>query len=70
MSRPLHRYALGLWFCALAALGGLRYGAVALRDPQRLARVDAQLWLYGSLALAALGLLLLLRAYLAGRRRG
>src|SRR5690606_41037208 len=52
LSRPLRRYALGLWFCAIAALGLLQFRMRAFEgrvfDPTAVAWV----WLAGSCVLA------------------
>lgn len=66
MSRPASRYALGLWFCGIAALGLLRFW-MKLRESGTLPLpVDAWLWLAGSLVCALVGMIALFKA--RGRR--
>ena len=58
--RPwLARHALGLWFLGIAALGFLRWWMKAVRDGGSLHAPDAILWLAGSIAMAAIGLVAL-----------
>jgi len=58
----LHRCALGLWFCAIAALGLLRYAMTWLRHPEHAGDTVMWLWLLGSLLVGAIGVLLIVRA--------
>ncbi|TWI00236.1 hypothetical protein IP90_02782 [Luteimonas cucumeris] len=60
MSRPVSRYALGLWFCGIAALGLLRFWA-KVRESGTPLPFDAWLWLIGSLICALIGVIALLR---------
>ena len=56
------RHALGLWFLGIAALGLLRWWMKIGRDGGSLQTPDAMLWLAGSIAMAAIGLLALWRS--------
>lgn len=56
------RHALGLWFLAIAALGFLRWWMKTGRDGGPVHAPDAVLWLAGSIAMAAIGLLALWRS--------
>lgn len=58
----LQRCALGLWFCALAALGLLRYFMGHSRHPEHAADTVMRLWLGGSILLGLVGVYLLVRA--------
>ncbi|MDR0183182.1 hypothetical protein [Lysobacter arvi] len=64
----LQRCALGLWFLALGALGLLRWWMRYARDAQVFADAVMHIWLWGSLALAAIGLIWIARAVAAHRR--
>ena len=60
--RPwLQRQALGLWFLGIAALGFMRWWQKAGSDPSATQVADALLWLAGSIAMAAIGLVALWR---------
>ena len=70
MSPPdtlLRRSALGLWFCAIAAVGLLQFYARAFDDGRFEPGAIAWIWLGGGIVLGAIGLTLLVRAW---RRRG
>lgn len=58
----LRRAALGLWFCAIAALGLLQFHARAFEGARFEPTPVAWIWLGGSLALGGLGAVLLIRA--------
>ena len=58
----LSRYALGLWFLGLSALGFLRWWLMIGRDAASTRPTDAMLWLVGSIVMAAIGLLALWRS--------
>ncbi|QSX75128.1 hypothetical protein HIV01_000685 [Lysobacter arenosi] len=58
----LQRCALGLWFCAIAALGLLRYAMRYLRDGEHAGDAVMWLWLVGSLVVGAIGVRLVYRA--------
>lgn len=58
----LQRCALGLWFCAIAALGLLRYAMRYLRDGEHAGDAVMWLWLIGSLLVGAIGVRLVYRA--------
>ena len=58
----LRRCALGLWFCAIAALGLLQFHARAFDEGRFEPNAIAWAWLGGSVVLGALGLALLVRA--------
>lgn len=71
MTRPARRRRfdpLGLWFCALAALGLARAWLYLVRDAGGAGAVGWA-WLGGSLLLGAIGAALLLRGLVAHRRR-
>ncbi len=54
---PLSRYALGLWFLGLAALGFVRFFMKAFDDGGGLQlTTDAWLWLAGAASTAIVGL--------------
>lgn len=59
----LHRHALGLWFCGIALLGGMRflmkYRALAGQAPPP----DVWLWLTGSCVCGLVGVALIVRAW-------
>ena len=58
--RPLlARHALGLWFLGIAALGFLRWWMKIGRDGGSVHAPDTMLWLAGSIAMAAIGLVAL-----------
>ena len=56
------RHALGLWFLGIAALGFLRWWMKIARDAGPVQAPDVMLWLAGSIAMAAIGLLALWRS--------
>ncbi|MGH8085748.1 MAG: hypothetical protein ACREPV_10785 [Lysobacter sp.] len=58
----LRHCAMGLWFCAIAALGLLQFHARAFDDGHFAPNPVAWTWLGGSIVLAGLGLVLLIRA--------
>lgn len=58
----LRRAALGLWFCAIAALGLLQFHMRAFDGGVFAPTTVAWLWLGGSLPLAVLGIVLVFRA--------
>ena len=58
----LSRNALGLWFLGLSALGFLRWWLKVGRDAATTQPTDALLWLVGSIAMAAIGLVALWRS--------
>src|SRR5690606_35751088 len=63
LSRPLlRRYALGLWFCAIAALGLLQFRLRALEGDVFDPTPVAWIWLAGSCVLACVGVALIVRA--------
>jgi prolipoprotein diacylglyceryltransferase len=64
----LRRYALGLWFLGLGALGLLRFFAGAVRHPDFTTDPVAWLWLIGSLAIAVVGIVAIVRARQHHRR--
>ena len=57
----LRRCAPGLWFCGIAALGGIEFHRAAYGNDGFAPTPVAWLWLAGSLACALVGLALLLR---------
>ena len=60
--RPwLARHALGLWFLGIAALGFLRWWQKTAGDAGAVHAPDVVLWLAGSIAIAAIGLVALWR---------
>ena len=58
----LSRHALGLWFLGIAALGFMRWWMKVGREAGSAQAPDAILWLAGSLAMAAIGLVALWRS--------
>lgn len=56
------RNALGLWFLGIAALGFMRWWMKVGREAASAQAPDASLWLAGSIAMAAIGLVALWRA--------
>ncbi|HEY5802135.1 MAG TPA: hypothetical protein VIT90_00375 [Lysobacter sp.] len=66
VSGLLHRCALGLWFCAIAALGLLRYAMSYIRHPEHAGDTVMWLWLLGSLLVGAIGVVLIVRALKSG----
>lgn len=61
--RPwLARHALGLWFLGIAALGFLRWWQKTRIDADAGQAPDAVLWLAGSIAMTAIGLVALWRS--------
>ena len=58
----LQRCALGLWFCAIAALGLLRYAMRYFRDSEHAGDAVMWLWLIGSVLVGAIGVRLVWRA--------
>ena len=67
-SSLLQRCALGLWFLGLGALGLLRWWMRYARDAGATSDPVMQAWLWGSLAIAALGGGWIARAIAAHRR--
>lgn len=63
----LQRSALGLWFAGLGVLGLARWAMRHARDGSA-SDIAIHAWLFGSLALTALGAWLLARAFVAHRR--
>ncbi|MGO4221065.1 hypothetical protein AB4Y64_04320 [Lysobacter sp. TAF61] len=61
-STVLQRCALGLWFCAIGALGLLRFAMRYLRDGEHAGDTVMWLWLIGSLLVGAVGVYLVIRA--------
>ncbi|HEY5849954.1 MAG TPA: hypothetical protein VIT62_04200 [Lysobacter sp.] len=61
-SSLLQRCALGLWFCAIAVLGLLRYAMRYVRDAEHAGDPVMWLWLVGSLLVGAIGVRLIIRA--------
>jgi hypothetical protein len=57
----LRRCALGLWFCGIAALGGIEFQRAAYGNDIFAPTLVAWLWLAGSVACALVGIALLLR---------
>ena len=57
----LARHALGLWFLGIAALGFLRWWMKVDREGASAQAPDALLWLAGSIAMSAIGLVALWR---------
>ena len=57
----LSRYALGLWFCAIAALGLLRVWMKIVREGQAPWPPDLWPWIVGSALCAAVGVAMLVR---------
>ena len=57
----LRRCALGLWFCGIAALGGIEFHRAAFATGAFVPTPIAWLWLAGSVACALVGIALLLR---------
>ena len=57
----LARHALGLWFLGIAALGFLRWWQKTGSDPSDAQAPDVVLWLAGSIAMSAIGLVALWR---------
>jgi len=58
----LSRNALGLWFLAIAALGFMRWWMKAAREGASAGAPDVALWLAGSIAMAAIGVIALWRS--------
>ncbi len=58
----LARNALGLWFLAIAALGFMRWWMKVAREDAAAFAPDVALWLAGSIAMAAIGLIALWRS--------
>lgn len=58
----LARNALGLWFLAIAALGLMRWWMKVAREGASAFAPDVALWLAGSIAMAAIGLIALWRS--------
>ena len=58
----LARHALGLWFLGIAALGFLRWWQKTGSDPSAAQAPDVLLWLAGSIAMTAIGLVALWRS--------
>ena len=56
------RNALGLWFLAIAALGFVRWWMKVAREDAVAFAPDVALWLAGSIAMAAIGLIALWRS--------
>jgi len=57
----LARQALGLWFVGIAALGFMRWWQKTGSDASVAQAPDVVLWLAGSIAMAAIGLVALWR---------
>ncbi len=57
----LSRHALGLWFCAIAALGLLRVWMKIVREGQAPWPPDLWPWIVGTALCAAVGVALLVR---------
>jgi len=62
------RCALGLWFLGLGVLGLLRWWMRYARDAQVFSDAVMHVWLWGSLALAVVGAVLVARSLAAHRR--
>ena len=58
----LSRHALGLWFLGIAALGFMRWWMKIGREAGSALAPDVMLWLAGSIAMAAVGLVALWRS--------
>lgn len=67
-SSLLQRCALGLWFLGLGLLGLLRWWMRYSRDAQVFADAVMHVWLWGSLALMAIGAVWIARGLAAHRR--
>ncbi|MBC7991064.1 MAG: hypothetical protein H7Y19_15990 [Luteimonas sp.] len=52
---PFARYALGLWFLGIAALGFVRFFMKAFADHSFQPTIDAWLWLAGSVVMVIAG---------------
>jgi hypothetical protein len=65
----LQRCAMGLWLAAVAALGLLQFGMRAFDDGVFAPGPVAWLWLAGSVVVAAIAAVVLLRVLLRARRR-
>ena len=61
----LRRCALGIWFCGIAALGGIEFHRAAFAADAFAPTLVAWLWLAGSVACALAGIALLLREVLS-----
>jgi hypothetical protein len=59
--RLLHRCALGLWFCGIAAMGAIEFRRNAFVANEFSPTLVAWLWLAGAAACTAVGITLLLR---------
>ena len=51
----MRRYAIGLWFCGIAALGLLRWWMKVVRENGAADALDAKLWLAGAVVFAGAG---------------
>jgi len=58
---PLRRYALGLWFCGIAALAAIEFRRAAFAAGAFAPTPIAWLWLAGTLVVGAVGVALLVR---------
>jgi hypothetical protein len=58
----LARNALGLWFLAIAALGFMRWWMKVAREGAAAYAPEVALWLAGSIAMAAIGVIALWRS--------
>jgi hypothetical protein len=57
----LRRYALGLWLCGIAALGGIEFARAAFVDGSFAPTLAGWLWLVGSGVCALVGVTLVVR---------
>lgn len=57
----LRRCAIGLWLCGIALVGLLRFYMKIAEDPGTEPALDAWLWLAGSVLVAIIGTIVLLR---------
>ena len=64
--RLLRRAALGVWFCVIATLGLLQFYAHATHGQAFDPGLVAWLWLAGSLVLATLGIVIIVREVVRG----
>jgi hypothetical protein len=64
----LQRSALGLWFLGLGALGLIRWWMRYARDANAVSDAVMQVWLWGSLAIAILGVAWIVHALTTHRR--
>lgn len=59
----MRRYAIGLWFIGIAALGLMRWWMKVVRENGAADALDAKLWLAGALVFALVGGWMLWRAW-------